>query len=293
MIGDVAGTRRGLPGGRRAAPVRDDARQFPALSAVPADGIHRTPIRSLGMLPVARDQEGTFCVPVAEDETFWLGASMEKTGGSFRLFAQMGDKHRLNVQSGRPAAADADSAFHFSGFGAIYGIPRDAESWWSFRRVAAEPMRACEWLIFAELGSLPSRKRLCKPASCLSATRYTHSGHTSRRLRHSIPAPATEGGCCLNDLEGRIYATALGDNWLGASCARAHAVVVRAKTILGSRLPARLSRYGADICAFDARLAGADLLLIASVAFVQIRFLEPVVRRGRRSKRRGSAASYS
>ena len=127
---------------------------------LPADGIHRTPIRSLGMLPVARDQEGTLCVPVAEDETFWLGVSMEKTGGSFRLFAQMRDKHRLNVQSGRPAAADADSAFHFSGFGAIYGIPRDAESWWSFRRVAAESMRACEWLIFCELGSSPIEKAL-------------------------------------------------------------------------------------------------------------------------------------
>ena len=127
---------------------------------LPADGIHRTAIRSLGMLPVARDQEETLCVPVAEDETFWLGVSMEKTGGSFRLFAQMRDKHRLNVQSGRPAAADADSAFHFSGFSAIYGIPRDAESWWSFRRVAAEPMRACEWLIFCELGSSPIEKAL-------------------------------------------------------------------------------------------------------------------------------------
>ena len=148
-------------------------------------------------------------------------------------------------------------------------------------------------LFFANWAHLPSRKRLCRSASCSSAMRYTHSGHTSQHLPRSIPAPATEGGCCRNDLEGRIYATALGDNWLGASCARAHAVVVRAKTILGSRLPARLSRYGADICAFDARLAGADLLLIASVALVQIRFLEPVVRRGRRSKRRGSAASYS
>ena len=146
--------------------------------AVPADGIHRTPVRSLGMLPVARDQKGTFCVPVAEDETFWLGASMEKTGGSFRLFAQMGDKHRLNVQSGRPAAADADSAFHFSGFGAIYGIPRDAESWWSFRRVAEEPMRACEWLIFAEPKGAFSEKALVQTSVLLvSYEAYTQRTH--------------------------------------------------------------------------------------------------------------------
>ena len=71
---------------------------------LPAEGIHRTPIRSLGMLPVACDQAGTFCVPVADQESFWLGLSTEKTGGSFRLFAEMRNKHRLNVHSGRPAA---------------------------------------------------------------------------------------------------------------------------------------------------------------------------------------------
>ena len=146
--------------------------------AVPAEGIHRAPVRSLGMLPIAHDQEGTFCVPIAEDESFWLGVSTEKTGGPFRLFAQMRDKHRLNVHSGRRAAADADSAFHFSGFGAIYGIPRDAESWWSFRRVAAEPMHACEWLFFAEPKSSSVEKALVQPSVLLvSYETYTQRTH--------------------------------------------------------------------------------------------------------------------
>ena len=163
---------------------------------LPADGIHRTPIRSLGMLPVARDQEGTLCVPVAEDETFWLGVSMEKTGGSFRLFALMRDKDRLNIQSGRPAATDADSAFHFSGFGAIYGIPRDAESWWSFRRVAAEPMRACEWLIFCELGSSPVEKALVQ-VSVLPVSYEIYAQRTHQPAPTPLDPSAGYGGWLL------------------------------------------------------------------------------------------------
>ena len=146
--------------------------------AVPAEGVHRTPVRSLGMLPVARDQAGTFCLPVADEESFWLGLSTEQTRGSFRLFAQMSDKHRLNVHSGRPAVEDVDSAFHFSGFGAIYGISRDAESWWSFRRVAAEPMRACEWLIFAEPKAPLVEKALVQTSVLLvSYETYTQRTH--------------------------------------------------------------------------------------------------------------------
>jgi hypothetical protein len=146
-----------------------------------AEGIHRTRVRSLGMLPVARDQEGTFCLPVADQESFWLGLSTEQTRGSFRLFAQMRDKHRLNVHSGRPAAEDEDSAFHFSGFDAIYGVPRDAESWWSFRRVAAEPLRACEWLIFAEPKSV-EKAPVQVSVLLLSYETYTQRTHQ--------PAPA-------------------------------------------------------------------------------------------------------
>jgi hypothetical protein len=152
--------------------------------AVPAEGIHRTSVHSLGMLPVGRDPEGTFCLPVAEDESFWLGVSTDKTGGPFRLFAQMRAKHRLNVHSGRPAAADADSAFHFSGFGAIYGIPRDTDSWWSFRRVAAEPMRACEWLIFAE-PKTPLVEKVLAQTSVLIVSYETYT----QRTHQSPPAP--------------------------------------------------------------------------------------------------------
>jgi hypothetical protein len=150
---------------------------------LPADGIHRTQLRSLGMLPVARDQEGTFCLPVAEHESFWLGVSTEKTGGSFRLFAQMRDKHRLNVESGRSAADDEDSVFHISGFRAIYGLPRDAESWWSFRRVAAEPLRACEWLIFAQPKSASVEKTPLQASVLLV-------GYEIYTQRTGQPAPA-------------------------------------------------------------------------------------------------------
>ena len=164
--------------------------------AIPAEGIHRTPVRSLGMLPVARDQEGTFCVPIAENEAFWLGVSMEKTGGPFRLFAQMRNKHRLNVYSGRPAAADEDSAFDFSGFGAIYGILRDAESWWSFRRVAEEPMRACEWLIFAEPTSPPVEKALME-ASVLLVSYETYTQRTHQPPPAPLDPSAGYGGWLL------------------------------------------------------------------------------------------------
>jgi hypothetical protein len=151
--------------------------------SLPPDGIHRIPVRSLGMLPVARDQEGTFCLPVADNESFWLGINMEKAPLSFRLFAQMRDQHRLNVHSGRPAAEDADSAFHFSGFGAVYGLPRNAESWWSFRRVAAEPMRACERLIIVEPKSTPIEKTPLQASVLLVGyDRYTQ--------RTGQPAPA-------------------------------------------------------------------------------------------------------
>jgi hypothetical protein len=164
--------------------------------SVPAKGIHRIPIRSLGMLPVACDQEGTFCVPVADQESFWLGLSTEKTGGSFRLFAQMRDKHRINVHSGRPAAEDADSAFHLSGFGAIYGIPRDAESWWSFRRVAAEPMRACECLIFAEPKSTPLEKTLAQ-ASILLVSYETYTQRTHQPAPAPLDPSTSYGGWLL------------------------------------------------------------------------------------------------
>jgi hypothetical protein len=155
---------------------------------LPADGIHRTQLRSLGMLPVARDQEGTFCLPVAEHESFWLGVSTEKTGGSFRLFAQMRDKHRLNVESGRSAADDKDSVFHISGFRAIYGLPRDAESWWSFRRVAAEPLRACEWLIFAQ----PKSASVEKPPLQASVLLVGYEIYT-QRTGQPAPAPLDSG----------------------------------------------------------------------------------------------------
>jgi hypothetical protein len=151
--------------------------------SLPPEGIHRTPIRSLGMLPVARDQEGTFCVPVADHESFWLGINTEKAAGSFRLFAQMKDQRRLNVHSGRPAAEDADSAFHFSGFGAIYGLPRNSESWWSFRRLATEPIRACEWLIFVEPNSSAVEESLVQ-ASILLVSYETYTQRTHQ------PAPA-------------------------------------------------------------------------------------------------------
>jgi hypothetical protein len=164
--------------------------------AVPAEGVHRTPVRSLGMLPVGRDQEGTFCVPVAEDESFWLGVSMEKRGAPFRLFAQMGDKHRLNVHSGRPAAADADSAFQFSGFGAIYGIPRDTESWWSFRRVAAEPMRACEWLIFAQ-SKIPLVEKALVQTSVLLVSYETYRQRTHQPPPAPLDPSAGYGGWLL------------------------------------------------------------------------------------------------
>jgi hypothetical protein len=150
---------------------------------LPTDGIHRTPVRSLGMLRVARDQEGTLCVPVAEDESFWLGISSESSDSSFRLFAQMKDGHQLNVHSGQPANDDANSAFYFSGFGAIYGLPRDAESWWSFRRVAAEPMRACELLIFADAKSSPVDKPLLQTSVLLV-------GYETYTQRTGQPAPA-------------------------------------------------------------------------------------------------------
>jgi hypothetical protein len=156
--------------------------------AVPAGGIHRTPVRSLGMLPIARDQEGTLCVPLADEESFWLGVSTAKTGDPFRLFAQMQDQHRLNVRSGRAAAEDGDSAFHFSNFGAIYSIPRDAESWCSFRRVAAEPRRACERLIFAEPKSPPLENALVQ-ISVLLVSYETYI----QRTHQPPPAPLDPG----------------------------------------------------------------------------------------------------
>ena len=111
---------------------------------LPPEGIHRTPVRSLGMLPVGPDQEGTFCVP----------------------------------------AEDADSAFHLSGFGAIYGIPRNAESWWSFRRVAAEATRACERLIFAE----PNSPRVHKEPAQASVLLVSYETYTERTHQRA-PAP--------------------------------------------------------------------------------------------------------
>jgi hypothetical protein len=162
---------------------------------LPADGIHRTQLRSLGMLPVARDHEGTFCVPVAEHESFWLGVSTEKTG-SFRLFAQMRDKHRLNVESGRPTADDEDSAFHISGFRAIYGLPRDAERWWSFRRVAAEPLRAYEWLIFAQPGSASVEKTPLQ-ASVLLVGYETYTQRTGQPALTPLDPSAGYGGWLL------------------------------------------------------------------------------------------------
>lgn len=163
---------------------------------LPPEGIHRIPVRSLGMLPVSRDQEGTFCVPVAEHESFWLGLNTEKNGSSFRLFAQMGNQHRVNVQSGRPAAEDADSAFHFSGFGAIYGIPRNAESWWSFRRVAAEPVHACERLTFAEPNSPPVHKEPAQ-ASVLLVSYEAYTERTSQRAPAPLDPSSGYGGWLL------------------------------------------------------------------------------------------------
>ena len=163
---------------------------------LPPEGIHRIPVRSLGMLPVSRDQEGTFCVPVAEHESFWLGLNTEKNGSWFRLFAQMGNQHRVNVQSGRPAAEDADSAFHFSGFGAIYGIPRNAESWWSFRRVAAEPVHACERLTFAEPNSPPVHKEPAE-ASVLLVSYETYTERTHQRAPAPLDPSSGYGGWLL------------------------------------------------------------------------------------------------
>jgi hypothetical protein len=163
---------------------------------LPPEGIHRIPVRSLGMLPVSPDQEGTFCVPVAEHESFWLGLSTEKNGRWFRLFAQMGNQYRVNVQSGRPAAEDADSAFHFSGFGAIYGIPRNAESWWSFRRVAAEPVHACERLTFAEPNSPPLHNEPAQ-ASVLLVSYETYTKRTHQRAPAPLDPSSGYGGWLL------------------------------------------------------------------------------------------------
>jgi hypothetical protein len=148
------------------------------------------------MLRVARDQEGRFCVPIAEEESFWLGISSEKPDSSFRLFAQMRDGHRLNVHSGRPATEDADSAFHFSSFGAIYGLPRDVESWWSFRRVAAEPMRACEWLHFAEATSPPVDMSFVQ-ADVLLVAYETYTQRTGQPAPAPLDLSAAYGGWLL------------------------------------------------------------------------------------------------
>jgi hypothetical protein len=164
--------------------------------SLPPEGIHRAPVRSLGMLPVARDQEGTFCLPVADNESFWLGINTETATGSFRLFAQMRDQHRLNVHSGRPVADDADSAFHFPAFGAIYGIPRNAESWWSFRRMAAEEMRACECLIFVEPKSAPVEKALMQ-ASVLLVSYQTYTQRTHQPAPAPLNPDAGYGGWLL------------------------------------------------------------------------------------------------
>ena len=144
------------------------------------------------MLPVACDQEGTFCVPVADQESFWLGLSTEKTGGSFRLFAEMRNKHRLNVHSGRPAAEDADSAFHFSGFGAIYGIPRDAESWWSFRRV--EPSRCAHASGSFLPNRSPSVEKALVQASVLLVSYQTYTQRTHQRAPAPLDPSAGYGG---------------------------------------------------------------------------------------------------
>ena len=164
--------------------------------SLPPEGVHHTPVRSLGMLPVARDQDGIFCLPVADTESFWLGINTEKAAGSFRLFAQMRDQHRLNVHSGRPAAEDADSAFHFSSFGAIYGIPRNAESWWSFRRVATEPLRACECLIFIEPKSPPVEKALLQ-VSVLIVSYETYTQRTQQLAPAPLDPNAGYGGWLL------------------------------------------------------------------------------------------------
>ena len=132
----------------------------------------------------------------SQTTNLWLGVSTKMSGGSFRLFAQMRDKVRLNVQSGRPAAEDIDSAFHVSGFRPIYSIPRDAESWWSFRRVAAEPTHACEWLIFAEPKS-PQIEKALMQASVPLVSYETYTERTRRPPPPPLDPSAGYGGWLL------------------------------------------------------------------------------------------------
>src|SRR6476660_4008876 len=55
---------------------------------------------------------------------------------------------------------------------------------------------------------LQSTKSLHRQAFCFSAMRHIQSAHISGHLRLSIPAPATEGGCC-REREGTVaHATA-------------------------------------------------------------------------------------
>ncbi len=103
--------------------------------------------------------------PIAEDESFWLGVSTEKTGGPFRLFAQMRDKHRLNVHSGRPAAADADSAFHFSTLGR-YTASRGTPKAGGASGVSAADQARMRVALFAEPKSFPVERALVPPSSC-------------------------------------------------------------------------------------------------------------------------------
>ena len=159
---------------------------------LPAEGIHRTPIRSLGMLPIACDQEGIFCVPVADQESFWLGLSTEKRGGSFRLFAEMRNKHRFNVHSGRPAAEDAESAFH-SPVLVRSTAYRGCRKLVELSPCGGRAMRTCEWLIFAEPKSTPLEKALVQ-ASVLLVSYETYAQRTHQLAPAPLDPSAGYGG---------------------------------------------------------------------------------------------------
>jgi hypothetical protein len=54
----------------------------------PFDHIYHAPPRSLGLLPIGREAEGEFLVPLADDEAFWLGLKSPVASVSVVLFAE-------------------------------------------------------------------------------------------------------------------------------------------------------------------------------------------------------------
>jgi len=104
---------------------------------LPADGVVLDVPSSLGALPVGKDSDNSFLLPVAENEAFWIGLVTTGPEPAFvALQVALADGTFVNAFSGQRWREDAAHAVRIDSHAAVAGVPGQGGLFHAFARVA-------------------------------------------------------------------------------------------------------------------------------------------------------------